>query len=438
MILLDLLAVNLLVYFFITHTFSWPVDHIFLSVLWLVMAYFIKFYEVYRFTKVTEILSLWIRQLFFFTISFYAFIGLFSLSVGKNDQIYFLGILAIATTIFKLSTYFLLRQFRAYLGGNRRNVIIVGSTKAANQLAHFFNSKNELGYHLKGIFANKNGHSNGTVEDSFEFLEKHPIDEIYCSIEELSDKEVNRFVRVADEKFYTLKFIPNQSKLLTQKLDTQYYGYLPVLTIKQSALDKELNLWVKRIFDIGFSILVILFVLSWLIPILFILVKLDSKGPLFYKHTRYGINYQPFTCYKFRSMVNKQHDSSLQVKRNDARVTKMGRIMRRTSIDELPQFFNVLLGDMSVVGPRPHMVSFTEEYAKLTDKYNFLLRHTVKPGVTGLAQTRGFRGEVSSKEDIVNRVKFDNFYIENWSLILDVKIILQTMINLLKGQEKAY
>ena len=125
-----------------------------------------------------------------------------------------------------------------------------------------------------------------------------------------------------------------------------------------------------------------------------------------------------------------------QVQKNDPRITKIGKFIRKTSIDELPQFFNVLLGDMSVVGPRPHMVSHTEMYAKSVDK--FMVRHFIKPGITGLAQTNGFRGEVETEKDIINRVKYDIFYLENWSILLDIKIIFATVVNAIKGEKKAY
>ena len=169
------------------------------------------------------------------------------------------------------------------------------------------------------------------------------------------------------------------------------------------------------------------------------MVKLDSKGPLFYKQKRTGIGYKEFYCYKFRSLkVNSDTNKTSYVKQKDSRVTRVGRLLRKTSMDELPQFFNVLLGEMSVVGPRPHMISYTEVYSKKVDKYNFIQRHNVKPGITGLAQISGFRGEVESDKDIIGRVKYDIFYIENWSLLLDLKIVFQTFINAVKGEEKAY
>ena len=151
---------------------------------------------------------------------------------------------------------------------------------------------------------------------------------------------------------------------------------------------------------------------------------------------RNGLNYKEFNCYKFRSMRLNEIADLEQVSKNDPRITKIGRFMRKTSIDELPQFFNVFLGEMSVVGPRPHMVSHTEMYARKVDK--FMVRHFIKPGITGLAQTNGFRGEVENDQDIIYRVKYDIFYMENWSLLLDLKIILMTLVNAIKGEEKAY
>ena len=183
---------------------------------------------------------------------------------------------------------------------------------------------------------------------------------------------------------------------------------------------------------------VIVFILSWLTPLLFIIIKLESKGPLFFRHRRNGINYKEFYCFKYRSLNITEEVKGTYVKEDDSRVTKIGKFLRKTSIDELPQFINVLKGDMSVVGPRPHMLSYTDEYAKVVDKYNFIYRHHVKPGITGLAQIKGYRGEVESDQDIINRVKYDIFYIENWSLLLDIKIIFLTLISILRGDEKAY
>jgi putative colanic acid biosynthesis UDP-glucose lipid carrier transferase len=209
-----------------------------------------------------------------------------------------------------------------------------------------------------------------------------------------------------------------------------------VLNVNKLPFDFTENFYLKRFFDIFFSIFVCLFILSWLIPILWIIVKLESEGPLVFKQGREGLNGKEFTCYKFRSMRMNKQSNKIHAIKNDARVTKVGAFLRKTSMDELPQFLNVLLGDMSVVGPRPHLETLSLEYQKDVD--NYLKRHIVKPGVTGLAQVGGYRGEIKKKSDIKNRVRLDIFYIENWSFFLDIKIIMQTVLNVFKGEEKAY
>jgi putative colanic acid biosynthesis UDP-glucose lipid carrier transferase len=166
-----------------------------------------------------------------------------------------------------------------------------------------------------------------------------------------------------------------------------------------------------------------------------LLILIESKGSVFFKQSRPGINEEEFICYKFRSM-QLNGTTELEASRNDPRVTKIGRFIRKTSIDELPQFFNVLLGDMSVVGPRPHLWAQNKTYGKKVKKY--MVRHHVKPGITGLAQVKGCRGEIETEDDMVNRIKFDVFYIENWSFLMDFKIIIQTIVNIFKGEEKAY
>jgi len=209
-----------------------------------------------------------------------------------------------------------------------------------------------------------------------------------------------------------------------------------VLNVSKLPFEFAENFYIKRVFDIFFSFFVCIFILSWLIPILWVLVKFESKGPLIFKQKREGINGREFICYKFRSMEINNFSDQGHTTKYDIRVTKTGMFLRKTSMDELPQFFNVLLGDMSVVGPRPHLEILSLEYQK--DVNDYLKRHIVKPGITGLAQVSGYRGEIKKRSDIKNRVRLDIFYIENWSFFLDIKIILQTVLNVFKGEEKAY
>ncbi len=302
-------------------------------------------------------------------------------------------------------------------------------------LEGFFRANPEYGYIHKKTFSFKERKEIELI-DCFEYILNEDIDEIYCSISELSNHQINEIADFADNNLKILKFLPDNKEIYSKKLKYEYYDYIPILSLRNIPLEDSINTVLKRSFDIVFSSLIIIFILSWLTPIIGIFIKLESKGPVFFKQSRNGFNYKEFDCYKFRSMMPNQDAHLYQATRGDQRVTKIGKFIRKTSIDELPQFFNVLFGDMSVVGPRPHMVSHTNIYAKRIDK--FMVRHFVKPGITGLAQISGFRGEIESDKDIIGRVKYDIFYIENWSLLLDLKIITRTFLNAVKGEEKAY
>lgn len=437
LIALDIAVITLLVATFIppkTYYF-----YIYISFFWLLLSYFTRFYEVYRFTKLVTIFSLLSRQFFAYTLSLFAYFGVFRIYIPRRKAAAYLIVIFLIVLLIRIILFYALRKYRAHLKGNIRNIIIIGTTPSAIQLKNFFKERIDLGYQVQAVFSNTSGDGiTGSVENCVDFLNKNKIDEIYCAIEELSDEEINAFVKYANENYAVLKFIPETRKIISKRLSIDYYDYLPVIAIEEVELNKTVNRLLKRTFDIFLSLFIILFVLSWLVPLMFILIKSESRGPLFYKHTRNGINYSEFTCYKFRSMKYQKNHPLEQVQKEDQRVTAIGKFIRRTSIDEIPQFINVFLGQMSVVGPRPHPTIYTKVYAKQIDMYNFIFRHSVKPGITGLAQVKGYRGEIQTKEDIVNRVKYDIFYIENWSLFLDIKIILDTVVLFFKGQEKAY
>jgi len=303
---------------------------------------------------------------------------------------------------------------------------------------NFIEDHPELGFNILGCFSNDSNKTNqlGKIEDSFEYARNNTVDEIICSISELSKEQIKMFIDFSDNNLIVLKLIPDAKDVYTTKMIVEYFDYIPILSFRKIPFDDAVNQFFKRFIDVLLSLFVILFVLSWLTPLLFILVKIESNGPLFFKQTRDGLNGKTFECYKYRSMYLNNLSDEIQATRQDSRITKIGSFIRRTSIDELPQFFNVFIGEMSVVGPRPHMLSQTKKYSKIVDK--FMVRHFIKPGITGLAQVKGFRGEVEKNEDMENRVKLDIFYIENWSFFLDVKIIGQTFINIFKGEDKAY
>ena len=273
------------------------------------------------------------------------------------------------------------------------------------------------------------------MEELKPFVIENKVDEIYCSLNEISNEQLKSIVMFADENKKVIKFIPDTKEIFSKNLKIEYYEFFPVLSLRRTMLHEPITKAFKRTFDIIFSLIIIIGLLSWLVPLLAILIKLESRGPIFFKQGRPGINEQEFYCYKFRSMkIN--NSTEQEASKNDPRVTKIGKFMRKTSIDEMPQFINVLLGEMSVVGPRPHLWSQNKAYGNKIKKY--MVRHYVKPGITGLAQIKGYRGEIETDEDMINRIKYDVFYIENWSLILDMKIILQTVINIFRGEDKAY
>jgi len=432
----DLVVINYLALAYFFPQFPEFEFSLVVSITWLITALIVKFYEVRRHSNVLRVFNLIIRQCLFFTLVMFAYTGIFpQYNVTPESTLSYVISCFLAITIFKYTLFFLLKEYRAFFKGNIRRTIILGKSKQAVDLAQFFKSTPELGY-VNTKIVSFNSTKKVNLESLFEFITTNQVDEIYCALSELSSKDVKAITKFADNNLKVVKFIPEQNTVLNQDLKRDFYGLVPVLEFRSIPLDDSFNLALKRLFDVIFSLLVIVLLLSWLAPLLALLIKLESKGPVFFVQKRNGYNYKSFDCIKFRSMVPNKKADIIQVSKDDNRITKLGRIMRQTSMDELPQFFNVLLGDMSVVGPRPHMLSHTEMYANKVDK--FMVRHFVKPGITGLAQVSGYRGEVESDKDIIGRVRHDIFYIENWSILLDIKIIIQTIIKALTGDEKAY
>ena len=435
----DLLVITFLsLYFFRDLGLNNPLYTVYQLIAWGFVAFFSKFYEVYRFTTPVEIITKLVKQGILFLLVVIAFFpfdksALFS---GRAIAI-FMSCSFILISGFKYILFYYLRKYRLVTGSNYRNAVIIGYTPEAIKLKELFETRNEFGYRFLGYFSDKksNAHITGKVDQIKEFVLLHKVDEIYCSLNEISDEQLKDLVEFTDEYRKTIKFIPDSKAIFSKNLKIDYYEFFPVLSLQRTLLHDPITKVFKRLFDIIFSLFVLVFLLSWLVPILAILIKLESRGPIFFKQGRPGIEEKEFFCFKFRSMkINKTTEQ--EASKNDPRVTKIGRFIRKTSIDEMPQFLNVLMGDMSVVGPRPHLWSQNKAYGNKIKKY--MVRHYVKPGITGLAQVRGFRGEIESDEDMINRIKYDVFYIENWSLILDLKIIAQTVINIFKGEEKAY
>ncbi|WP_281224933.1 exopolysaccharide biosynthesis polyprenyl glycosylphosphotransferase [Flavobacterium aquiphilum] len=320
----------------------------------------------------------------------------------------------------------------AIWGFNRTSIELASQLETNSYFVNFLgilNNKADLQYRDKEEFslALVNGIHNASLDK---------IDEMYVVAKPDYIKDLNSYFELADKYCMRLKFVPDFSMLSRGQFSTTNFNNFHVIRPRFEPLQNAYNRLIKRIFDIVFSLAVIILILSWLYPLMGIIIKKQSKGPVLFKQLRTGKKNKTFWCYKFRSMKNNAVSDIQQARKNDDRVTPIGKFMRRTSIDEMPQFFNVLLGDMSVVGPRPHMIKHTEDYNEQVN--NFMVRHFVKPGITGLAQVSGFRGEITDVSDIKRRVDADIHYLQNWSLAKDIKICFLTVFNSLKGDDKAF
>lgn len=328
-------------------------------------------------------------------------------------------------------------------GGNRRTVALVGDGSNMVELYEEMTADPTSGFKVVGYFAEhpsdnypKECRYLGTPQEVIPYLKKSKAEQLYCGLASSHSKEILPIISYCENNLIHFYSVPNVRNYLKRRMHLELIGNVPVLDIRQEPLAQPENRLAKRLFDIVFSLLF----LCTIFPIIFIIIglaiKITSPGPIFFKQKRSGKENKEFWCYKFRSMrVNKDSDK-VQATLNDPRKTRLGNFMRKTSIDELPQFINVLLGDMSVVGPRPHMLKHTEEYSKLIDKY--MVRHLVKPGITGWAQVTGFRGETKKLWQMEGRVERDIWYLEHWTFMLDLYIIYKTVKNAVKGEKEAY
>jgi undecaprenyl-phosphate galactose phosphotransferase/putative colanic acid biosynthesis UDP-glucose lipid carrier transferase len=331
-------------------------------------------------------------------------------------------------------------------GYNFRRIVVVGINDFSQDFVKEISSRKDYGYRFMGYFdlddvseVTELDSSYDHVDNIYNFLLENRIDEVYISMPTKSSFHIKALIKFCHLNFIKVNFLNETIHALSNRsvyLNVDYNGLTPIVSLAKEPLEVTSNRILKRVFDLVFSTLVILFIFPWLVPIVGILIKLESKGPVFFKQKRSGINYLPFYCYKFRTMrVNALSDKK-QATKGDPRITKIGAFLRKTSIDELPQFINVFIGDMSVVGPRPHMLEHTRMYSKLIRP--FVVRHWVKPGITGLAQAKGYRGETKEVKQMLDRVKMDVFYIQHWSMFLDARIIWKTVVNMFTLQKTGF
>lgn len=327
-----------------------------------------------------------------------------------------------------------------------RKVLIVGAGKTGINFYQNCVVNDQYGYQLTGFLDDEhqpelNGEYLGKTSDIETVIAKYELDDIVVTLPITKEKEIQKIVSVGEREGKRVRIVPDYHVFGNGKMHVDSLGNLSVITLRSLPLDDLDNKIYKRIFDILLSVFAIVFLFSWLFPIISIIIKLTSKGPVFFTQERWGLNNTTIRCLKFRTMVSNSKDvdddgNYLQAQKNDPRITPIGRFLRKTNLDELPQFFNVLFGSMSVVGPRPHPVPLNLTSKDNVEKY--MMRHWVKPGITGWAQVHGYRGETRDKFLMKKRVKYDLWYIEHWTFWLDLQIMVQTLVNMVKGEKNAY
>ncbi len=357
--------------------------------------------------------------------------------------IYIVGVFLVIAS-WRVFSRLILKSYRSH-GGNHRQLIILGAGSVAQRVYSSTVKNLEYGYRFIGFFDDRAKEDykvdptlvKGTLADVERFAEEYGADEIICALPAGDDRKALPILKYAENNLIRFYIVPDFMRFIRKSVSlTTLADSIPIISLREEPLKKGFNKFIKRTFDIFVSLLFTI----CLFPILFIvlgsIIKLTSKGPIFFKQKRTGENGKDFTCLKFRTMTVNEDADKKQATKGDARITKIGAFMRRTNLDEMPQFLNVLIGDMSIVGPRPHMLKHTEEYSHIIDKY--MVRHFAKPGITGWAQVTGFRGETKDLSEMEGRIKQDVWYIENWTFWLDLKIIIKTVTNMIRGEEKAY
>jgi len=418
---------------------------LYLTLAWLVIAVWMKLYVGRRGHPRGEEIRDILRALGFLATAILVYIvaqGGYNF-YSRRFLIYFFAIASVATVGFRM----VLRTTLAYIrtqGINRRDILIIGTGRAAERFYSAVMGSPGFGYRVLG-FLDDNGvtskiHSKilGKLDDLDRIIDEHPVDEVVIALPKANEETIARLITDCESRCIRVKVIPNDYAAFEGKRVIEQIGEFSLVRMREAPLDLPTRKFLKRTFDIIFSILVLILVFPPVFIISAILIKLGSPGPIFFKQLRTGEDGRSFVCYKFRTMKNlpRKIADSVQAVPNDPRLTWFGKLLRRTNFDELPQFWNVLKGDMSVVGPRPHMLKHTEDYRNTISQY--MVRHFVKPGLTGWAQVNGFRGATQTPDHMERRIEHDLYYIENWSFVFDLVIIGKTITTMLKGDENAY
>ena len=417
---------------------AYPFLFAFLNITWILLYFSAKLDRVERERSVVDNISQVLLALTInLSIVFAMWVATKAYFYSREHLFYTYLFFSVFVITWRVGFIYLIRHYRLK-GFNVRNIVIVGYDPIGKSLQNHFSLNPQIGYVFKGFFDHNTAQAgvSGTLDDLLNYAKNNPVDIIFCCLPKLHDSDIKMLVDFGENNLIKIKLLDNLKVVGDRNLSVQKYGTIPVINVNLIPLDKSLNQIFKRSFDLVFSFSVIVFILWWLIPLIGILIKLETKGPVFFRQTRHGKNNKLFLCWKFRTMMISNDADTKQAAKDDPRVTSLGSFLRKTSLDEFPQFINVLFGDMSIVGPRPHPVNLNNIFSSKIDR--FVQRHAVKPGVTGLAQAKGYRGETKKFSEMYGRVRLDRFYVKNWSLLLDIKIILLTIYSIIWKADNTY
>lgn len=412
---------------------------------WFAAAFFTKLYKDRNTSKFTEEVIFVFNALFsqFILITAILYVFLDEKSISAASLLAFL----VSFGLIQLLLKYVVRKRIHWSYYNdvalSQRLLIVGTPESTKELAETVKKHFYLGYRCVGYLSDVDaGISHvpyfGQPTLLKGVIDNIAVDKLIVAMPELSESDIREYLDTCDAKGIKTYIVPNYHQFTSTSFEIDQIGLIPVINLRALPLDKFENKFLKRGFDLVFSSLFLLLIGSWLFPLIALMIKLNSNGPVFFVQERWGMNNTMIRCIKFRTMFqnNDLGEVFQHTTRNDPRVTSVGKWLRKLNIDEMPQFFNVLMGSMSVVGPRPHVTPQNEDFMQKIDSY--LMRHLIKPGVTGWAQVNGARGAMSDLQQMQTRLNYDLYYIHRWTFLLDIQIILQTVVNMFKGDDHAY
>jgi len=415
-------------------TFSnWNIYNTLIVLFWVVLNIYIKSYNIGRGVAYSNTIKTALKSVFMlFSVVAIGnlFVDYYTFSI--RSILFSVFVFTIFILFFRVLTHFILDRYRSY-GGNIKRIAIIGYDKMGISFYKTIKNNTHLGLRSSGIYFYKQKANNykvpvnGSIKNFFS--NSNTYDEVFISAK-LPLTVQKQIIDFCDKYFISVKLLPELANYQFKNFFIKKLYNIPVIEVNQLPLDYWYNQIIKRVFDIIFSFFVLVFFVSWMYLIFGLIIKYQSKGPVLFMQKRHGLGGRVFNCFKFRTMIQNSEEDTNFADNNDSRLTKFGKLLRISALDEMPQFINVLFGDMSVVGPRPHPLKLNNQFSNKIDKFS--KRHQFKPGITGLAQISGFRGKIYNFYDMSSRVKLDRYYFKNWSFLFDLKICIKTIFGIVK------